>query len=570
MKFSKPTNWINNFRHDGLLYFAQRIEEMLFSYTSELYSVPAMNTHLLVLEYLNTDETIEDRSIAEAQLKHIMEEFQYSFKNDIIIQNNLTEEECKNILDKLNTSNIVNRKKVMIYLFELLKKYGKWCVTYIKEIVQQEQEKKKIERALKCFVPELIGRGYSGEYIYHYVRKIFFERPVDSIDVLNVFLDRFDFKRKEYTVYVPIKKSVLNFKEILEHRLGAELGVFQEASDLRYKSSRYILVKLSLKDYDERAVADQAYRNLNLFFKYYNFLGNEKQDWITNICKVSSEQGGNAFVEMRPLCFRRYVVEKDKVATGRMTETVISMLVFDSQEALYYIDRAVVMHNTAISERNLSNGFLNLWSALEVLFVESQSKSKLNDVEAKLIPILQKDYVSEIFGQLEDYLEENMGEAYVENLKEEVTEYNDDTWLAELLILDEYEGCRTKIKNDLKEYPVLRSRISQVSSIFKTKKSALNEIERHTQRVKWHLRRLYRTRNAIIHSGEEAKNIKLLGEHLHSYLDCCLYEIITKLADRRNMDAALMDIVLSTELMLKSLKNNDNMDIERIKILMKG
>lgn len=307
-----------------------------------------------------------------------------------------------------------------------------------------------------------------------------------------------------------------------------------------------------------------------MFFKYYNFLGNEKQDWITNICKVSSEQGGNAFVEMRPLCFRRYVVEKDKVATGRMTETVISMLVFDSQEALYYIDRAVVMHNTAISERNLSNGFLNLWSALEVLFVESQSKSKLNDVEAKLIPILQKDYVSEIFGQLEDYLEENMGEAYVENLKEEVTEYNDDTWLAELLILDEYEGCRTKIKNDLKEYPVLRSRISQVSSIFKTKKSALNEIERYTQRVKWHLRRLYRTRNAIIHSGEEAKNIKLLGEHLHSYLDCCLYEIITKLADRRNMDAALMDIVLSTELMLKSLKNNDNMDIERIKILMKG
>lgn len=82
-------------------------------------------------------------------------------------------------------------------------------MTYIKEIVPQEQEKKKIERALKCFVPELIGRGYSGEYIYHYVRKIFFERPVDSIEVLNVFLDRFDFKRKEYTVYVPIKNRCL-------------------------------------------------------------------------------------------------------------------------------------------------------------------------------------------------------------------------------------------------------------------------------------------------------------------------------------------------------------------------
>lgn len=570
MKFSKPKNWTNGFRHDGMLYFAQRIEEMLFSYTSELYSVPAMNTHLLVLEYLDTDETIEDRSIAEAQLKHIMEEFQYSFKNDIVIQNNMTEEECKNILDKLNTSNIVDRKKVMRYLCELLKKYDKWCVAYIKEIVPQEQEKKKIERALKCFVPELIGRGYSGEYIYHYARKIFFENAVDSIDALDAFLNRFDFRRKEYTVYVPVKKSVINFKEILEHRLRAEFGLFPEAGDLKYKSSRYVLVKLSLKDYDERAAADQAYRKLNLFFKYYNFLGNEKHDWIRNICKVTSGQGDNAFVEMRPLCFRRYVVEKDKVATGKMTETVISMLVFDSREALYYIDRAVVMHNTAISERNLSNGFLNLWSALEVLFVESQSKSKLNDVENKLIPILQKDYASEIFDQLEDCLEENIGETYVENLKEEVADYNEDTWLAELLILEEYEGCRNKIMNDLEDYPVLRSRISQLSGVFKTKKSALDEIERYTQRVKWHLRRLYRTRNAIIHSGEEAKNIRLLGEHLHSYLDCCLYEIITKLVNRKNMDAALMDIVLSTELMLKALKNNDKMDIERIKILMKG
>ena len=47
MKFSKPVNWIDGFRHDGLLYFAQRLEEMLFSYTDELYSVPVLNTCLL-------------------------------------------------------------------------------------------------------------------------------------------------------------------------------------------------------------------------------------------------------------------------------------------------------------------------------------------------------------------------------------------------------------------------------------------------------------------------------------------------------------------------------------------
>ena len=91
------------------------------------------------------------------------------------------------------------------------------------------------------------------------------------MESLRIFLERFDFKKKNYTVYVPVKKSVLAFKEILERRFDAEFGVFSEALDLRYKNGRYVLVKLTLKDYDERAVAEQAYNKLNLFFKYYNF-----------------------------------------------------------------------------------------------------------------------------------------------------------------------------------------------------------------------------------------------------------------------------------------------------------
>ena len=34
--------------------------------------------------------------------------------------------------------------------------------------------------------------------------------------------------------------------------------------------------------------------------------------------------------------------------------------------------------------------------------------------------------------------------------------------------------------------------------MFKTKKSVLKEIDRYTSRIDWHLRRLYRTRNATV------------------------------------------------------------------------
>lgn len=40
--------------HEGVLYCAQRIEEMLMGYTSHLYKVPVYNSFLLVNEYLET------------------------------------------------------------------------------------------------------------------------------------------------------------------------------------------------------------------------------------------------------------------------------------------------------------------------------------------------------------------------------------------------------------------------------------------------------------------------------------------------------------------------------------
>jgi len=36
-------------RLDGLLYFSQRLDEMLFHYTVDLYKAPVLNTHLLLI-----------------------------------------------------------------------------------------------------------------------------------------------------------------------------------------------------------------------------------------------------------------------------------------------------------------------------------------------------------------------------------------------------------------------------------------------------------------------------------------------------------------------------------------
>ena len=54
MKLSLP-RWDNtNGDLDGLLYFAQRLDEMLFNFSIDLYKAPVLNTHSLLVEYLLT------------------------------------------------------------------------------------------------------------------------------------------------------------------------------------------------------------------------------------------------------------------------------------------------------------------------------------------------------------------------------------------------------------------------------------------------------------------------------------------------------------------------------------
>ena len=85
MKFYKLDNWDNDFRHDGLLYFSQRIQEMLFYYSDHIYKAPVLNSYLLIREYINTAKLVRKKVIKDNHLKYIMEEFQDTFSNDIVL-----------------------------------------------------------------------------------------------------------------------------------------------------------------------------------------------------------------------------------------------------------------------------------------------------------------------------------------------------------------------------------------------------------------------------------------------------------------------------------------------------
>ena len=82
MNLSTPKWDCLNESRDGLLFFSQRLDEMLFSYTIDLYRVPVLNTHLLLREYISV---YRDRAINDKYLKQIYEELRDSLNSDVVI-----------------------------------------------------------------------------------------------------------------------------------------------------------------------------------------------------------------------------------------------------------------------------------------------------------------------------------------------------------------------------------------------------------------------------------------------------------------------------------------------------
>jgi hypothetical protein len=87
MKFAPLDNWEYSQPLEGLLFFVQRLDEMLFDYTLDSYNPPALNVPFLCIESLKTIDDIEEGVIDQNNLKHLLEELQWSLENDYASKN---------------------------------------------------------------------------------------------------------------------------------------------------------------------------------------------------------------------------------------------------------------------------------------------------------------------------------------------------------------------------------------------------------------------------------------------------------------------------------------------------
>ena len=91
MKKSEYKHIEDSVHRKNLIMFIEAMEEVLFYYSFESYKLPALNSHFLCLDMLQTKRNIDNRSITEGNFIPLAEEFEDMLDNDIVLNSYIPE-----------------------------------------------------------------------------------------------------------------------------------------------------------------------------------------------------------------------------------------------------------------------------------------------------------------------------------------------------------------------------------------------------------------------------------------------------------------------------------------------
>ncbi|NRB58778.1 MAG: hypothetical protein HRU50_02430 [Winogradskyella sp.] len=188
-------------------------------------------------------------------------------------------------------------------------------------------------------------------------------------------------------------------------------------------------------------------------------------------------------------------------------------------------NRAVNLHSLAIQSDSNENRLLNLWITYETLFGTGKTTTVVHIINS-LGHITSLKYFERIFDELSVSIY-NWNKTEFDEIKKITGESSDNDAVCSFCLSAEYDNERKSLYGKLNDFPLLRYRIDDLNKNLNSTKNILSYLEKHNQRIRWHIKRIYRTRNNIVHDGRNSRNLDILVENAHSYFDIFMDEFIT-------------------------------------------
>ncbi len=289
---------------------------------------------------------------------------------------------------------------------------------------------------------------------------------------------------------------------------------------LNLKHRRDCIVEMLIEDVDKFEAAYAGYDRINTVIGLHRISQHHKPVYVKPLVQINEIDDGHNILSSKTI-----KIEKNILLRAN-NETQIQSYFFDNQllnkvktpETFF---RAVSLHNSALDSKESTNQLLDLWTALETLIgFKSGDEDKINVVCDILTSVLNRTYLythmAQLYKDISAVLDE-LGEEIIRN----VTGDEQVVWkFAKLLSVSDYQEEYVTLYKLLGEYPLLQYRMEHFSKIiFADSKSVYEELNRHKQKVKWQIMRIYRNRNMIVHNGEHMPYLNIILGNLHYYID---------------------------------------------------
>lgn len=537
MKFKNLKRWKLVPELDGLLFFAQRMEELLFDYSLDTYKPAALNASFLCIEALGIVDDIEEGAMDIANLRPIVEELEWSIQNDKIAKE-LLQLPATYYLQDIDTVKISEVKLKLEVLGRTLDphRYLERCYQRLHEHVRQS-EKKNIETVAKNIVTTLLNLGMSKQILYERTREFFFApdgSDLESVDALTDFLE-FIYPYSHladvyFVVSALIRKAgsaVDEFDISILDALPEECAAIAQVYEFAPGPDQVVVQVGDVRAHDVYSARDKAVRRLESLGDLFTLFHHKariawRSDAIVKQCclatpvlaRVSKGAMEKAF-DMPP--------EKSAKQLGHLLKN--SAL---KEASFERFSRVADLHGTCVSTDIVENQLVNLWTGFETLIPSRVGTNKINNVIASTLPFLLPLYIRRLVERF-TYDIFIWDKWRAKKLLNKVPTSSGKSMAKRALILlcdPACESLREDLYTQVKDFHLLRFRAFQLSNALRSGDEVTKILKAHEKKVSWQLRRIYRTRNLIVHSGKTPSFVPTIIENGHDYLDQVMFEIM--------------------------------------------
>ncbi|HAU9507851.1 hypothetical protein FQZ90_19495 [Escherichia coli] len=540
MKFRSLYKWDCPDTCKALVYFAQLLDEMLFDYTLDTYKPSVMNTPTIGVETLNTIKDVEDGIIQPKNIEHLTAELIHNLSCDKVAQH-LLGDAYQAFLNKLKNTNISPKERSSIIEMLVIQLPPKLYKEKSEELITQELSSPNWERSIirkltRNYISLLLYIGFSQHNLKNLTQQFFYygNNKISNNTDISSFFDLIKLEKKKYKIYFIVEPVFLGAEPTFERlSLSVEKEPPEEFSQhvfFRNLQRKKIVCVSNIEAFDSYSARENAENLLKLASSFLNIYHHkDKPTWSNEAFVITDTDSLKVAERLNPM--KKCKDLKHEKAKKRL-ESLMSEFSLENSSFAKFL-RSIQLHSMALKSENVENQLLNLWIALESL-VPTDTKSKdqatIEHITASIIPFLNITYIDSLIDNLTRDLLLWNGHILNSHLKG-IPGAKAKHKLANIMILPEYESVRESLSAKFRDYTLLSDRFEYIKNIVSSPESIKSTLDNHKLRLEWQLRRIYRTRNNIVHSGKGGKFTPLLVEHTHNYLDK-VFEILVMLASK--------------------------------------